>query len=101
MQSEARIDQRAHLAVCAFDCQSAGITDPSGDFFHAGFELYNPPARRAAPPGSAVEPPWPRGQESAPLLKYVKDLTPSDTLVNCTYLVCTLWDTFFTVTNIL
>jgi hypothetical protein len=33
---------------------------------------------------------------------YVKDLTPSDTLVNCTYLVCTLlWDTFFTVTTIL
>jgi hypothetical protein len=54
------------------------------------------------PPGSAVEPHWPRGQGSAPLLKYVKDLTPSDTLVNCTtYIVCTLWYTFFTVTNIL
>jgi hypothetical protein len=54
-------------------------------FFYAGIELYNPAARRAA-----VEPPWPRGQGFAPLLKYVKDLTLSDTLVNCTYLVCTL-----------
>jgi hypothetical protein len=53
------------------------------------------------PPGSAVESAWPRGQGSAPLLNYVKDLTPSDTLVNCTYLESTLWDAFFTVTNIL
>jgi hypothetical protein len=56
------------------------------DFFHAGIELYNPQHGGLPPPGSAVEPPWPRGQGSAPLLKYVKDLTPS---VNCTYLVCT------------
>jgi hypothetical protein len=51
--------------------------------------------RGLPPPGSTVEPPLTRGQGSAPLLKsYVKDLTTSDTLVNCTYLVCTLWDTF-------
>jgi hypothetical protein len=74
-----------------------------GDFFHAGIELYNPAARRAAPSGICVRTALATraGQGSAPLLKYVKDLTPSDTLVNCTYLVCTLWDTFFTVSNIL
>jgi hypothetical protein len=34
-----------------------------GDFVHAGIELYNPAARRAAPSGIyTIEPSWPRGR---------------------------------------
>jgi hypothetical protein len=53
-------------------------------FFYAGIKLFNPAAQRAAPSGICGRTAL---AATAPLLKYVKDLTPSDTLVNCTYLL--------------